>query len=108
MRISIEIKEDELPERFRQVFKIVSQEAWRRRAADLADRERQNPYLDDYFDERYTIERFLDRAMAQWLERSRLPPVRGPDGSRYYQLYSIPLGERSITCARISQTRSAK
>jgi hypothetical protein len=40
MRISIEVKEDELLEQFRQVFKIVSQDAWRRRAADLADRER--------------------------------------------------------------------
>jgi hypothetical protein len=89
MRISIAVNEDELPERFRQVFKIVSEEAWRRRAADLSGRERQNPHLDDYFDERYPIERFLDRAMAHWSQRSRLPPVRGPDGGRYYQLYSF-------------------
>jgi len=34
MRISITVNEDELPERFEQLFKIVSKEVWRRRAAD--------------------------------------------------------------------------
>jgi hypothetical protein len=42
MRISITVNEDELPERFRQVFKILPQDVWRRRAVDLANRERQN------------------------------------------------------------------
>jgi hypothetical protein len=89
MRISITVNEDELPERFRQVFKILPQDVWRRRAVDLANRERQNPHLGDYFDERYTIERFLDRALVHWSRRNRFPPVRGPDGGRYYQLYSF-------------------
>jgi hypothetical protein len=89
MRISITVNENELPDRFRQVFKIVSKDVWRRRADDLADRERQNPHLSDYFDERYTIERFLDRALVHWSQRSRFPPVRGQDGGRYYQLYSF-------------------
>ena len=89
MRISITVNEDELPERFRQLFKIVSKEIWRRRAIDLAKRERQNPQLGDYFDERYTVERFLDRALVHWSQRNKFPPVRGPDGGRYYQLYSF-------------------
>src|SRR6516162_103827 len=89
MRISITVNEDELPERFRQLFKIVSKEIWRRRAIDLANRERQNPHLGDYFDERYTVERFLDRALVHWSQRNKFPPVRGPDGGRYYQLYSF-------------------
>jgi hypothetical protein len=89
MRISITINEVELPERLRQVFGIVPESVWRRRAAALADRERHNPHLSDYFDERYTIERYLDRALAYWSQQQRLPSMRGPDGGRYFHLYSF-------------------
>jgi hypothetical protein len=59
MRVSTTINEDELPDRFRQVFSIVPKDSWYRRARADADRERQNSFLAEYFDERYPIERFL-------------------------------------------------
>jgi hypothetical protein len=89
MKISIEVKEDELPERLRQVFAIVPENVWHRRAAALADRERHSPHLSDYFDERYAIERYLYRALAHWSQEGRLPAVGGPDGGRYFPLYSF-------------------
>jgi hypothetical protein len=89
MQLSITVNEAELPARLRKVFEIVPEEVWRHRAAALVDRERHNPHLSDYFDERYTIERFLDRALAYWSLHKRLPSVKGPDGGRYYYLYSF-------------------
>jgi hypothetical protein len=90
MQISITIKDDELPERLEQVFKIVPRAVWCRRASDLSDRERQNPLLGVYFDERYVIERFLDRALRHWAQHGRLPSVSSePEGGRYYDLYSF-------------------
>jgi hypothetical protein len=89
MQISTKIDEKDLPERFRQVFEIVPIDDWRRRAADLVDRERQNPHLSAYFDQRYTIERLLDRALEHCSQRGTLPPVQGPDGGRYHPLYSF-------------------
>ena len=64
MRVSTTINENELPDRFRQVFEIAPKEAWRRRAQNLADRERQNPFLTDYLDERYTINTFIDTKLS--------------------------------------------
>ncbi len=89
MRVSTTINENELPDRFRQVFEIAPKEAWRRRAQNLADRERQNPFLTDYLDERYTIERSLAWALAHRDQFGRFPPVRGPHGGRYFELYSF-------------------
>jgi hypothetical protein len=89
MRIPITINHDELPERFRQVFEIIPKEVWRRRATNLLERERQNPHLSGYFDERYTIERFFDRALVHWSQWGRFPPVKGLDGDRYFDLYSF-------------------
>jgi hypothetical protein len=45
MWISNMINENELPERFRQVFEIAPQDLWQRRHASLAARERENPFL---------------------------------------------------------------
>jgi hypothetical protein len=89
MKISITINEAELPQRFEEVFKILPKEVWRRRAVELAERERQSPHWSAYFDERYPIERFLDRALNHWSKVGKLPPVSGPDGGRYYDLYSF-------------------
>jgi hypothetical protein len=89
MRISININDAEVPERLRQVFAIVPENVWHRRAAALADRERHSPHFGDYFDERYAIERYLDRALAHWSQEGRLPSVGGPDGGRYFHLYSF-------------------
>jgi hypothetical protein len=89
MQISITINDAELPERLRQIFEIVPKSIWRHRCAALADRERHNPHLSNYFDERYTIERHLGRALAYWSQQERLPSVKGPDGGRYYHLYSF-------------------
>jgi hypothetical protein len=89
MRISITLNEAELPERLRQVFEIVPENVWRDRAAALADRERHNTHLSNYFDEWYTIERYLDRALAHWPQQEKLPSVRGSDGGRYFDLYSF-------------------
>jgi hypothetical protein len=89
MWISAAINENELPERFRQVFEIAPQDLWQRRHAALAARERQNPFLSAYFDERYTLERFLPRAVTHWSENRRFPAVRGPDSGPYFQLYSF-------------------
>src|SRR5262245_18147189 len=89
MLTSITINEDELPARLEQVFKIVPRDVWCGRADDLIDRERQNVLLGDYFDERYAIERFLDRALKHWTQEGMLPSVSGPDGVQYYRLYSF-------------------
>jgi hypothetical protein len=87
MRVSTIISESELPDRFRQVFKIASKEAWRHRAEYLIARERENPFLKDYFDERYSIERSLARALEYREQWGRFPPVRGSHG--YFELYSF-------------------
>lgn len=89
MRISTTINESELPERFRQVLEIAPEQLWQRRYAALAVREGQNPFLSAYFDERYTLERFLPRALTHWSQYRRFPSVRGPDSGPYFQLYSF-------------------
>jgi hypothetical protein len=89
MRISTIIDESELPDRFQQVFKIAPKEAWRHRAQYLVARERKNPFLKDYFDERYSIERSLARALEYHQHWGRFPPVRGAQAGRYFELYSF-------------------
>jgi hypothetical protein len=89
MLVSTTITDSELPDRFRQVFEIAPSDAWRSRARELADRERQNPFLTEYFDERYTIERFIAPAFACWTQTRRFPSVRGPQGRQYFELYSF-------------------
>jgi hypothetical protein len=64
MRVSTRIDANELPDRFREVLKIIPEDSWQHRARILADRERQNPFLEQYFDERYAIERCIVRALA--------------------------------------------
>jgi len=89
MRVSTIIDESELPDRFQQVFKIAPKEAWRHRAQYLVARERENPFLKDYFDERYSIERSLARALEYQQHWGRFPPVRGTQAGRYFELYSF-------------------
>jgi hypothetical protein len=87
MRVSTRIDANELPDRFREVLKIIPEDSWQHRARILADRERQNPFLEQYFDERYAIERCIVRALAHWRQWGTFPSVRH-DG-RYFQLYSF-------------------
>ncbi len=89
MRVSTTINESELPERFRQLFKIASREAWHHRAQYFIARERENAFLKGYFDERYSIERSLARALEYRQLWGRFPPVRGSQNSRFFELYSF-------------------
>jgi hypothetical protein len=77
MRVSTTVEKNDLPDRFREVFKIVPKDSWYRRAQVLADRERQNSLLKDYFDERYTIERSLVLAVTHWDQWDRSLTVDG-------------------------------
>src|SRR6516165_4159009 len=76
MRVSTRIDANELPDRFREVLKIIPEASWQHRARFLADRERQNPFLEQYFDERYAIERCIVRALAHWRRWGTFPSVR--------------------------------
>jgi hypothetical protein len=89
MHVSRTINAHELPDRFRQVFEIVPQDAWERRAEILTHRECMNPFLSEYFDERYTIERFFARALDYRSRVGSFPPVTGPHGKQYFDLYSF-------------------
>jgi hypothetical protein len=101
MHNSLLIQEEELPDRFRRVFKIAGKDAWHRRAQDLAERERQNPFLTDYLDDRYAIERSLSRALEHLDRLGKFPPVRGARGAKYFELYSF-IHTLSIVYPRLS------
>jgi len=87
MRVSTTVEKNDLPDRFREVFKIIPKDSWYRRPQVLADRERQNSLLKDYFDERYTIERSLVLAVTHWDQWGTFPSVT--HSGRYYQLYQF-------------------
>src|SRR5260370_7300038 len=89
MRVSTAINEDELPHSFRQTFKIAPKEAWQRRAGHLDARGHQNPFLKEYFDEKYSIERSLARALHYQQVFGQFAPVRGAQAAQYYKLYSF-------------------
>jgi hypothetical protein len=93
MQISTIVTDTELADRFRRVFEIAPKDAWCRRAQDLAERDRRNPFLTEYLDERYSIERSLARALVHENRFGKFPPirgpVRGPHVGRYFELYSF-------------------
>jgi hypothetical protein len=101
MLVSGIVDERELPQRFQKVFNIAPENAWRRRAQVLADRDPQNPFLTEYFDERYAIERSLVRALDHRDASGRFPTVRGPQGRQYFELYSF-IHALSSVYARLS------
>lgn len=62
---------------------------WHNRLQELDRRERENPHLSEYLDDRYRLERALARAVAYRRATSRYPSVRDSDDLAYYDLYSF-------------------
>jgi hypothetical protein len=79
----------ELPAIFRDLFRIAPWEWWRRRERELDAREQRNPYLAEYFDDKFPLERALTRAMAYRRATSRYPSINDSADVQYYQLYSF-------------------
>ncbi len=51
--------------------------------------EQKNPYLEEYFDDKFSLERALKHAITYRRATSRYPSLNGPGADQYYQLYSF-------------------
>jgi hypothetical protein len=89
MRIESRTHRNELPEIFRQMFVIAPQDLWRRRSNELTERERHNPFLGRYFDERYSTERMLSRVLTYRKSTGRYPRIRALQDHEIFKLYSF-------------------
>lgn len=89
MRVDTTVFAIELPAIIRDLFRIAPWEWWRRREKELDARERKNPYLVEYFDDKFPLERALKRVVAYHRATSRYPSMAGSGEVQYYQLYSF-------------------
>jgi hypothetical protein len=71
------------------MFVIEPLDLWRRRSDELTERERQNPLLGRYFDEKYSTERMLTRVLTYRKSTGRYPRIRGPQEHEIFKLYSF-------------------
>lgn len=62
---------------------------WWHRAHALAERERHNPFLADYLNARFSLERALVAALLHRRNTGRYPTITGPAQARIYELYSF-------------------
>jgi len=85
MRVGSRTHRNELPAIFRQLFAITPLDLCRRRLNALEERERRNPLLGRYFDEKYSMERALYRMLAYRRPTGRYPTIGGTGGHRAFQ-----------------------
>jgi hypothetical protein len=89
MRVESRTHQNELPAIFRQLFAIAPIDLWRRRSDELAGRERQNPFLGRYFDEKYSTERMLPQVLSYRKSTGRYPSIGGTRDHEIFKLYSF-------------------
>jgi len=89
MRVESKTHQSQLPTVFRQLFTIAPLDLWRRRSNELAERERQNPFLGRYFDEKYSTERMLSRVLNYRRSTGRYPSIGGTGGREVFKLYAF-------------------
>jgi hypothetical protein len=77
--------ERDIPAVMRAVFRVAPYALWKRRWKVWADQEKANPFLTEYFDSEFRIERSFDVSYEYYLSRHKVPQL-DPLG---YELFSF-------------------
>jgi hypothetical protein len=69
------IRENEIPAVIKGVFRVAPYKLWKHRWLEFADQEKLNPFLTDYFDSQYSMERSFEVAYDYYRSRRRIPQI---------------------------------
>jgi hypothetical protein len=106
MRIESRTHRNELPKIFRQLFVIAPLDLWRRRSDELTERERHNPFLGRYFDEKYSVERMFSHVVAYRKSTGRYPKIHGIQDHEIFKLYSFASALTRVYASLSSQAQA--
>jgi len=68
---------------------IAPLDLWRRRSDELKERARQNPFLEQYFDEKYSVERTFSRVVTYRKSTGRYPKISRTQDHEIFKLYGF-------------------
>jgi hypothetical protein len=69
------IRENEIPAVIKGVFRVAPYKLWKHRWLEFADQDKLNPFLTDYFDSQYRMERAFEVAYDYYRSRRRIPRI---------------------------------
>ena len=85
MRFEQSMHERDIPAVMRAVFRITPYKLWKRRWKEWAEQEKANPFLTDYFDAQFRIERLFEVTYNYYLSHHKVPRL----DALGYELFSF-------------------
>lgn len=85
MRLEQSMHEHDIPAVMKAVFRVAPYKLWKRRWKEWAEQEKANPFLTDYFNAQFRIERSFEVTYDYYLSRHKVPRL-DPLG---YELFSF-------------------
>jgi hypothetical protein len=91
LRFDQSMHERDIPKVMTAVFRVAPYKLWKRRWKEWAEQEKANPFLTDYIDAQFRIERSFEVAYDYYLSRHRVPQL-DPLGYELFSFLALLIG----------------